>query len=234
MNALFYSPTQMNTDGFALPQFGSTAIPGIPSAIFDSPLMRRGGFDIFSGIVDESIKNLLLAEAVKQQKVMTESFVSAPDIEEIRGGMPRRKFLSSAGGEFQHAFYQSEWLIEFLRNLTTPLLRPTGQYGTFSYYLRTGDFLEIHRDITACDVAVITCLENRFGEDKTGGKLCLYPSKTQALLSEIRASPEEGAYKVLLEEGQTLVMYGGIVPHALLPVNKSQKRIVSVLCYKAF
>jgi len=234
MNALCYTQTQIKTGGFALPPFGSTAIPEIPPAILDSPLMRRGGFDIFSGIVDESIKNSLLAEAVEQQTVITESLVTDSDTEEIRGGSPRRKFLSSAGGEFQRAFYQSEWLINFLRDLTTPFLRPTGLYGTFSYYSRTSDFLEIHRDIVACDVAVITCLENRFGEDKTGGKLCLYPSRTRELLSDIRATPEEGAYEVLLEEGLTIVIYGGIVPHALLPVNQDQTRVVSVLCYQAF
>ncbi|MEP7038330.1 MAG: hypothetical protein ABI891_08305 [Acidobacteriota bacterium] len=229
-----FSNSQTQTqNSLAAPSFYSAGVPEIPQAILDSPLMKRGGFDIFSGIADETIRNSLLAEAIEQQKIMTESCVSDEDTEEIRGGTPRRKFLSSAGGEFQRAFYQSDWLLRFLRELTLPFLHPTGEYGTFSYYARTGDFLEIHRDISACDVAVITCLKNQAGEDKTGGKLCLYPSRTQEFLSDIRATSNEGAYKVLLEEGQTLVMYGGIVPHALLPVNKNQKRIVSVLCYQA-
>jgi hypothetical protein len=29
------------------------------------------------------------------------------------------------------------------------------------------------------------------------------------------------------------VMYGGIIPHALLPLAEGQARIVSVLCYRA-
>jgi hypothetical protein len=233
MNSMFGEQTISKPRATFSPPSGSPTVPEIPPMIRLSPLMRRGGFDVFAGLVDEFIKAELLAEAYRRQKVMTESFITSEDHEEIRGGAPRRKFLSSAGGEFQRRFYQSDWLIGFLRSLTTPFLKPTGEYGTFSYYARTGDFLETHRDIKACDVAVITCLENSFGEDRSGGKLSLYPSRTHELLSEIRSMPDEGAHEIFLEEGQTLVMYGGIVPHALLPVAANQTRIVSVLCYEA-
>lgn len=210
-----------------------SVVPDIPHEILASPLMERGGFDVFSGITDEAIRKSLLDEAFVQQAIMTESLITEQDAEEIRGGAPRRKFLSSSGGEFQRSFYQSDWLIGFLRGLTTPRLRPTGENGTFTYYSRSGDFLEIHRDIIACDVAVITCLENRFGDGEPGGKLCLYPTRTKELLSEIRSTPDKDAHEIFLEEGQTLVMYGGIVPHALLPIGENQSRIVSVLCYDA-
>jgi 2OG-Fe(II) oxygenase superfamily len=219
---------------FTAPPFSLQKVPEIPPVILNSPLMQHGGFDIFTGIADEFIRKRLLAEALEQRKVMNDCFVTAQDLEEIRGGAPRRKFLSSAGGNFQRAFYHSKWLIDFLRGLTTPLLHPTGDFGTFSHYSRPGDFLEIHRDIVACDVAVITCLENIFGDDETGGNLCLYPERTDELLSEIRAAPETGAHQIKLKEGETIVFYGGIVPHALLPVSENQSRIVSVLCYRAF
>jgi len=231
MHANFQSSTIFGS----VSQFsGVKLVPEIPRLILDSPLMKRGGFDIFSGIVDEFIRNSMLAEAYEQRELMIESLVSESDTEEIRGGSPRRKFLSSVGGEFQREFYHADWLIKFLRGLTTPFLHPTGTHGTYSYYSRTGDFLEIHRDIVECDVAVITCLENKFGTDKNGGKLCLYPSRTADLLSEIKDSPEKGSVKFSLEVGQTIVFYGGIVPHALLPVRENQTRIVSVLCYEAF
>jgi hypothetical protein len=219
---------------FIAPTFSSQKIPEIPPVIRNSPLMRRGGFDIFTGIADEFIRKRLLAEALEQRKVMNDCFVTAQDPEEIRGGAPRRKFLSSAGGNFQREFYHSKWLIDFLRGLTTPLLRPTGDYGTFSHYSRPGDFLEIHRDIEACDVAVITCLKNVPGNYEKGGNLCLYPDRTGELLSEIRTAPQTGAHPIFLRESETIVFYGGIVPHALLPVSENQKRIVSVLCYQAF
>lgn len=232
MNTMIDLQTQTGQNYFPPPNY-SPIVPEIPREILASPLMKRGGFDIFSGIADETIRKSMLDEAFVQQAVMTESLITERDAEEIRGGAPRRKFLSSAGGEFQKSFYQSAWLIDFLRGLTTPRLQPTGQHGTFTYYSRRGDFLDIHRDIIACDVAVITCLENRFGDDKSGGKLCLYPARTKELISEIRSTPDEGAHEIFLEEGQTLVMYGGIVPHALLPIAENQSRIVSVLCYEA-
>ncbi len=225
--------TATKTRTFVPPQNTKNALPEIPQAILDSPLMRRGGFDVFSGIADEFVRAALLAEAVEQQKTAGECLVSEPDTEEHRGGAPSRRFLTGEGGEVQRAFYHSQWLSDFLRSLTTAFLHPTGAYGTYSYYSRTGDFLDIHRDIVTCDVAVITCLANNVGANKNGGKLRLYPSRTQEFLSTIRAAPEKCAYEVQLEAGQTLVMYGGIVPHALLPVAENQSRIVSVLCYEA-
>lgn len=225
--------TTTKTRTFVPPQNITNALPEIPQAILDSPLMRRGGFDVFSGIADEFVRDALLAEAVEQQKTSVECSVSETDTEEHRGGAPCRRFLTGEGGEVQRAFYHSDWLINFLRSVTTAFLHPTGAYGTFSYYSRTGDFLDIHRDILTCDVAVITCLANNFETGRNGGKLRLYPSRTQEFLSEIRAEPEKGASEIQLEAGQTLVMYGGIVPHELLPVAENQSRIVSVLCYEA-
>ena len=117
--------------------------------------------------------------------------------------------------------------------MTTPFLKPTGDNGTYSYYLRAGDFLDLHRDIVTCDIAVITCLKNQFGENKGGGQLRLYPERLNEPLSAVRETPESGAVNVMLEESQTIVMYGGLIPHTLLPLDEGQQRIVSVLCYAA-
>ena len=205
-------------------------VPQVPVALMRSPLMRSGGFQVFEGIADDFIWRSLLDEALGQ-KELTENNVDCIDAEEIRGGAPRRRFLNSSGGVFQRSFYHSPWLIDFLRRLTTPVLEPTGGNGTYTFYTRDGDFLDIHRDVVACDVAVITCLRN--GGGTQGGELCLYPERINEPLSSIRATPEEGTLKVRLEERQTIVMYGGVVPHALLAMAKGQSRIVSVLCYRA-
>lgn len=211
-----------------------TGVPEIPTSILRSPLMRRGGFDVFTGIADENIRNLLLDEALAIPSIR-ENIVAEDDGEEVRGGSPKRRFLSSGGGEFQRQIYQSDWLNDFLRSLTTPELCPTGEGGTYSHYSRSGDFLAIHRDIVTCDVALITCLRNEAPElAGDGGKLCLYPGRIYEPLSSIRKSPERGMEKIALEEGQTLVFYGGIIPHALLPVAEGQVRTVSVLCFSSF
>jgi hypothetical protein len=213
-------------------QNGKVEMPRIPPEILDSPLMQRGGFEVFTGIADEFIKNSLLSEAVSQKELI-ENKVIDRDTEEIRGGAPQRRFLNGAGGDFQQSFYRADWLLDFLRGLTTPALYPTGGNGTYSFYLRSGDFLDIHRDIVACDVAVITCLKNQSTVSGDGGKLCLYPDRINEPLSSIRTTPDKGTVKLGLEEGQTIVMYGGLVPHALLPITTGQMRIVSVLCYCA-
>ena len=168
----------------------------------------------------------LLPEAVECEVEIND------DDEEVRGGKPRRRFSNGRGGALQQAFTTEPWLLDFLRDLTNPTLIYTGDIGTYSYYLRDGDYLDIHRDIVTCDVAVITCLHD-LARDDDGGRLCLYPDRFLDPLSEIRATPDQGAVKVRVAPGQTIVLYGGIVPHALLPVLEGQERIVSVLCYRA-
>lgn len=122
-------------------------------------------------------------------------------------------------------------MLELLRNITHTSLHPTGGTGTYSYYVRAGDFLALHRDIVTCDVAVITCLSD-LPREALGGRLCLYPGRAGEPLSMIYAGPAEGACIVKLTAGQTLVFYGGMIPHILLPVVAGQARIVSVLCYR--
>lgn len=204
----------------------------IPASIRKSPLMKEGGFQVFQGILDARIRKDMLSEALALLPSATACEVSATDFEEVRGGKPRRSFINGQGGSLQHAFYSAAWLLDFLRSLTNSRLTPTGALGTYSYYIRPGDFLDIHRDIVECDVAVISCLSE--GTDNgDGGRLCLYPERLFERLSSIRATPQKGAVKVRLEPGQTIVLYGGIVPHALLKVAAGQARIVSVLCYRA-
>ena len=109
---------------------------------------------------------------------------------------------------------------------------PTGSCGTYSYYCRPGDYLTIHRDIATCDVAVITCLEEE-GIASSGGKLCVYPSRVHESLAQVRRDPTRGALPLRLAPGETVVLFGGLVPHCTLPVVAGQNRVVSLLCYRA-
>ena len=147
--------------------------------------------------------------------------------------MPARRFRNCSGGPVQDAFYHAPWVLDLLRGLTSPALAPTGPRGTFSFYVRPGDFLDIHRDIQTCDVAVITCLHDGSRAPGDGGSLCLYPERLFEPLSSVRATPDAGALRLRLGVGQTIVLCGGLVPHALLPVAEGQRRVVSVLCYHA-
>ncbi len=205
----------------------------IPAVIRQSHLMERGGFDVFEGLVDERMRREMLSEAVALLPHATRCEVTVSDGEEQRGGKPRRRFINAQGGPLQQAFNTSPEVLDFLRGLTNRALTFTGEIGTYSYYMDPGDYLDIHRDIVTCDVAVITCLHDRGTDGGDSGRLCLYPERLSEPLSQIRATPEHGAVNVRVEVGQTIVLYGGIVPHALLPVAEGQARIVSVLCYRA-
>jgi hypothetical protein len=173
-----------------------------------------------------------LAETVKLKVAGCRSDVELGDAEDVRGGSPARRFHSARGGEVQDGFYSSDWVMTFLRSMCGSSLIPTGQRGTFSYYVQPGDHLAIHRDIETCDVAVITCLLDGPDTGGDGGKLCMYPTRAFEPLSSIRATPERGAVRIRLLPGQTIVMLGGIVPHSVLPIAPGQQRIVSVLCYR--
>jgi len=205
----------------------------IPAVIRQSHLMKRGGFDVFEGLVDARMRREMLSEAAALLPHATRCEVKVSDNEEVRGGKPRRRFINAQGGPLQQTFNTSPGVLDFLRGLTNRALTFTGEIGTYSYYMDPGDYLDIHRDIVTCDVAVITCLHDRASDDGDSGSLCLYPDRLGEPLSRIRATPNRGAVKMRVQVGQTIVLYGGIVPHALLPVAAGQARIVSVLCYRA-
>jgi len=195
--------------------------------------MQRGGYQVCEGFLDQQGYDLMLAEAVRLSREAYVSDVTVSDEEEVRGGTPARHFRSVPGGAVQEAFYYSPAMLDFLHELCNVRLTPLGGRGTYSFYAQGGDYLDIHRDIVSCDVAVITCLYNAPRRDSYGGSLCLYPSLVFEPLSVVRSTPDEGAVIVNLEPGQTLIMFGGIIPHTLLPVSAGQTRIVSVLCYRA-
>lgn len=203
-----------------------------PDVILNSRLMKKGGYEVFAGLVDSVTLPLMLGEAVALSNEAYDSSVPVSDGEEVRGGSPARRFLSSSGGDIQDAFYNADWMLSFLREVTGTPVVPTGARGTYSYYARPGDYLALHRDIETCDLAVITCLHENPDPEGEGGALGLYPTRIFEPLSAIRATPQQEVVTVRLQPGQTIVMFGGVVPHTLLPVVAGQVRIVSVLCYR--
>jgi len=158
-------------------------------------------------------------------------FAASSDGTEGRGGNPARCYLQASGGQAQDVLYLAAEVAGWLTELCGAPVTPTGERGTYSYYVRQGDYLALHRDVEACDVAVITCVYE--SALNAGGVLCVYPDRIHEPLSAIRAAPERGMVPVPLRPGQTVVMLGGIVPHHVLPMAQGQVRIVSVLCYRA-
>jgi hypothetical protein len=146
-----------------------------------------------------------------------------------RGGVPARRLFSSPGGPRLDALYRDPEFQAFVGRMVGVPVSASGSQGSYSYYVRPGDYLGLHRDIDECDVAVITCLCDTGGS----GTLRLYPGRAAEPLSRIRATPQEGRVEIGLRAGQTIVLMGGVVPHVTSPMDANQKRIISALCYRA-
>lgn len=204
----------------------------IPTCIKNSRLIRKGGFEVVEGLLSPTHRERMLAEAIRLYPQAIQSYEPQSDGEEIRGGSPARQFFSSQGGPLQDAFYQDARLLAFLRERTDTRLVPTGERGTFTYYVRPGDHLGIHRDIQSCDVAVVSCLLERTQLEQPGGCMTVYPERIYEPLSSIRATPQKGALRFRVGLGQTIVMVGGLLPHSIFPLGAEQMRIVSVLCFR--
>ena len=85
-------------------------------------------------------ENVLLAEAVSLSVKAVQCNVAISDHEELRGGVPTRRFLQFIGQRSARCILQSAWLLNFLREITHPSLAPTGVLGTYSYYARPGNY----------------------------------------------------------------------------------------------
>lgn len=206
----------------------------LPPYILASPFIQKGGFAVFEGLPERNVQQALLSEALEQLQNARTNEVTVPDDEDFRGGCPPRRFLSATGGAVQDAFYHAAWLRQTLYQITGLNLLPTGQHGTYSYYLKSRDHLALHRDIETCDLTLITCLHHRSTAATAGGSLYLYPGHLHEPLATLRRNPAVGSLRLRLSAGQALVFFGGIVPHYLSPLAEGQERIISVLCFRVY
>lgn len=196
-------------------------------------LLRQGGYRILREFPGAETLLRLRADALEQLMAASDSRVDRSDGEEGRGGNPARCFLSAAGGASQQEFYRSGRLARRLSEEAGAPVRPTGAGATYTYYCRAGDYIGIHLDIRTCDLVAITCLsDNAPAVAGNAGKLCFWPEAIGQPLSAVRARPAEGAVVRRLNPGETLVMLGGLLPHAVLPVRAGQLRLVSVMCFE--
>lgn len=209
------------------------AVAAAPDTVRGSALLQAGGFGVYRGIVDAELTAGLRAEAERAWLGAGDATVAEDGADETRGGMPARRYLTAHGGPLQDALYAAPWLQRMLLELTGLELRPTGARGTFNYYVRPGDHLALHRDVRRCDLAMIAGLLADDPCRTGGGRLRLYPGRLDEPLSAIRATPALGAHEISLDAGQTLLLLGGLVPHTLLPTGDGQRRVVSIMCFRA-
>jgi hypothetical protein len=214
----------------ATPAWGSI---DIPRPLLQSALMRQGGYGVYAGLPDSASCARLYQEAAERYPTATAQESWDDDLADGRGGKPRRRLLTAEAGPVQDQLYAAPWLAETLSTVCGITIAPSGNRGSYSYYARPGDFLDLHRDVETCDLAMITCLYETSPGDDPGGALTLYPGRIHEPLSAIRARPDDGALLVKLQPGQTILLFGGVVPHLVVPVREGQVRVISVLCFEA-
>ncbi len=196
--------------------------------------MKSGGCATYDHIPGIGICTRLLEESRLCLQAAVSTAAPNSDGEEVRGGSPARQFISASGGEEQAAFYHDPKMARFLARVCNGTVRPAGQRGSYAYYARPGDHLALHRDIETCDIAVVTCLLDRYLNGSNGGVTRYYPGRQHEALTQIRAKPNDGVMSVRLPVRSTMVMFGGLVAHLIEPLGPGELRIVSILCFRVY
>jgi hypothetical protein len=140
---------------------------------------------------------------------------------------------TASGASVQDALYASPWLHAFLSAQCGVPVTPSGNRGSYSYYVKAGDFLDTHLDIDTCDVTLITVLHDSTDPGDRAGGLAVYPFQFGVSLARIRAAPDVGVVTIKARPGQSILILGGLVPHRVVPLGPTGQRIISALCFRA-
>jgi hypothetical protein len=203
------------------------------AALLAGPLGRSGGVGVFEGLPPPETCAELGAEAWGAYAESDRQDLQAGDGEEGRGGTPARALRTAAGGPVQDELYASPWLQAVLSEQCGARVVPSGNRGSYSYYVEPGDFLDTHLDIDTCDVTLITVLYDDIDPNDSAGALAVYPGAFAAHLGAIRAAPEEGVAYIKARAGESIVILGGLVPHRVVPLPARGQRVISALCFQA-
>jgi hypothetical protein len=193
-------------------------------------LSESAGYAVIPEILTKQGFTELQSEAVAVRSTGARCFAAAPGAVEERGGCPGRAFRLAVGSDCQWRLLTSDAVLRSLARVVGRSLLPAGG-GSLIYYEEPGDFLELHRDIVGCELALITVL-SEIAPSSGSGELLVYPGFRSRLLGEARDAGRGAATPVLLRRGESVVMLGGILPHEVTPLLPGQERIVSVMCYR--
>ena len=197
------------------------------------PLARAGGVAVFTGLPPPETCAELTDEAWRAYPQSDRQDLEAGDDEEGRGGTPARALRTAGGGPAQDAVYASPWLHAALSEQCGLTVVPSGNRGSYSYYVQPGDHLDTHLDVDTCDVTLITVLYDDIDPTDAAGGLAVYPGAFGAPLSRIRAAPDDGVALVKARPGESILILGGLVPHRVVPLGAQGQRVISALCFEA-
>ncbi len=182
-------------------------------------------------LFDPILLSSLTEEATAHYELSLPNVLHESSIKE-RGGKPRRKYRSAEGGSVQASLYHAKALSQYLEELLGEPVTRSGEAGSFSYYCEEGDHLDIHRDIEVCDLTLITALKSNIPAHSSGGTLNIFTGRTQNRIDAIYQNPTFGYESIALQKGQSVLLRGGIAPHAVNPLLLGEQRIISALCFR--
>lgn len=205
----------------------------VEARLLDSPLGRMGGVVLLDDLVDPATVAALAREALVRGATATRQRGNTQAVDDRRSDVAGRALASSGGGPVQDALYESPGLLARLSELCGTRIRPTGHRGSYSYYTRQGDHLDLHVDVRRCDVTVITVLQDSTPRNGVDGALATWSNHLCAPLTTIRESEAAPTAVTKAPPGASVVLLGGILPHAVLPIGATGTRVISPLCFAA-
>jgi hypothetical protein len=200
--------------------------------LLSSPLVtEHRGFATYDRLLPADAVREMTAEAQEAYWEAREQRQQRRFGDEGRRSHPPRRLVSGGGGPAQDEVYRSGWLRDVLTDLCRLPVEATGSRGSVNYYTRAGDFMGLHLDVVECELVVLTVLADRSDRNDRSGAYELFPGHIGCPLSTV---PGGAATRVVtkLLPGQSLVLFGGLVPHLVRPVRDGQHRIVSALCFR--
>jgi len=199
------------------------------SDIQRAPLVQQGGIVRLQSLFVDKWLEALIKECQSQRENAEEQRKTETDFSQWRGSNPDRFLASAEGLDVQNQIYHAPATLQVLSELCGRAVRPTGSQGSYSYYDQEGHFLGLHRDINTCDLTLITCLKRKDTTEPSGA-LRVYRNCSRKHLHEIDASCDFTDYH--LEQGESVVLLGGFVPHEVRPAVNGFERSISALCYE--
>ena len=197
------------------------------------PLAQAGGVAVFGGVPDAMTCQALADEAYRLYPESSRQLLGEDDGAQGRGGMPSRALQSVGGAGVQDALYAAPALHAFLGAQCGLPIVPSGNRGSYSFYVEPGDFLGLHLDVDTCDVTLITILQDDTDARDPGGGLGVYPGALGSPLGPVRAASGAGMSVVKARPGESIVILGGLGPHPVLPLGPTGQRVISARCFTA-
>lgn len=195
-----------------------------------SPLLARGGFGLYEGLLDGATLQALLSE-VGSLRGEAHTVPEGDDPEQVRGGRPARRLVSVDGGPVLAGLYGAPALARFIAGEAGLPVRACGVQATYSLYEGAGAGLGLHRDIAGCDLTLIACLQDN-DADHDGGCLEAWPDDLVTPLDALRREGGSPGVRVALQPGQCLLLHGGLVPHRIRAIGADRRRAVALMCFE--